>query len=81
MKPRGLMTQLGVSIGAVFAFQDKQLTAVGPICSKALLKAEEGSDDAPGPPERRLGAADLKGGSGRYDRNESHCAVPRKACS
>lgn len=41
MKPRGLMTQLGASIGAVLAFQDKQPTAVRPICSKALLKAEK----------------------------------------
>lgn len=41
MKPRGLMTQLGASIGAVLAFQDKQPTTVCPICSKALLKAEK----------------------------------------
>ena len=40
MKPRGLMTQLGASIGAVLAFQDKQPTTMLPICSKALLKAE-----------------------------------------
>lgn len=41
MKPRGLMTLLGASIGAVFSFQDKQPTAVCPVCSKAPIKAEK----------------------------------------
>lgn len=41
MKPRGLMTLLGASIGAVLSFQDKQPIAVCPVCSKAPIKAEK----------------------------------------
>lgn len=47
---------LEVSCGAVLAFQHKRLTDGLPILPRALLKAGEGSEDAPGLPERRLGA-------------------------
>lgn len=57
-KQEGLMPRLclEVSFGAVLVFQHEQLTDGCPISSKALLKAGEGSEDAPELPERKLAA-------------------------